>query len=890
MKEFIWIKFYMELADKLLEYKNNRSALIEKIKEVHNVIGMKLPTLDKNNNIIDIDPFTVFAIFNKGIKNSNRILLLEGFKKVFDISATVPEEFDGIPVVNNMKATFYYFEGDRKDKDIDNLWKLFEYAINLSATEDDEVKKSFVSTFDVVIKQKGVSWNITMGLYWVRPYTYINLDARNRKLLENNNEKFSEKFDVIKLLKNVPSGKEYLDIISSTKGIMTEYKTFPELSYDAWKQSTEDKVKFYGEEEIKYYPSLEEYNPNLTKDDWKKFILEVEKPNHPSPMQMLNALVNIGGEATCKKLSEVYGGTVSAYVGCTVNLGKRAKKFFDLSPHIEDGRERFYTIPFLGRNVKNDNNEENYSYRIRPELMEALKEIDLSDVCLYYDEESENVMKSDIGKNLILYGPPGTGKTYNTVVYAVAIIEKQPLDVISAEAKENYSEVLSRYNEYKKQGRIEFTTFHQSFGYEEFIEGIKPVMNNDSEDVSTDITYDVVSGIFKDFCEKAASPVSEKKQDLGINNSPSVWKVSLWSTGDNPTRTECLENDHIRIGYDSYGAEITPDTDFSEEGGRNVLNSFIYKMKIGDIVLSCYTNTTIDAIGVVTGDYEWSGEYDDLNRVRKVKWLVKGIEENILEINGGKTFSMPCVYETRININDVMDIVNKYSQNINEIKSGDENYVFIIDEINRGNISKIFGELITLIEPSKRLGMPEGMTARLPYSKKTFGVPNNIYIIGTMNTADRSIAAIDTALRRRFDFEEMLPQSEVLDGVEVDGISIPDMLSVINKRIEVLYDREHTIGHAYFIPLKADNSIENLANIFKNRIIPLLQEYFYENYERIRLVLGDNQKPDELQFIQKTSVIENDLFGEDTDEIEDAYKFTINEEIFTNIDAYKKMI
>ena len=880
----------MELADKLLEYKNNRAALIQKIKDVHTTIGMKLPTLDKNNNIIDIDPFTIFALFNKGIKDSNRILLLEGFKKVFDITATVPEEFDGIPVVNNMKATFYYFEGDRKEKDIDNLWKLFEYAISLSATEDNEIKKSFASTFDVVIKQKGVSWNITMGLYWVRPYTYINLDARNRKLLENNHEKFSEKFDVIKLLKNVPSGKEYLDIISTTKEIMTEYETFPELSYDAWKQSTEDKVKFYGEEEITYWPSVEEYNPNLSKDDWKKYILEVEKPNHPRPMQMLKSLMDIGGEATCKKLSEVYGGTVSGYVGCSYNLGRRVKKYFDLQPCIDGEQERFFPIPFLGRRVKNDSNEENYSYRIRPELFEALQEIDLSDVSLYYEEKSDEMTETGIEKNLILYGPPGTGKTYNTVVYAVAIIEKQPLEVISAEAKENYSDVLSRYNEYKKQGRIEFTTFHQSFGYEEFIEGIKPVMNNDSEDASADITYDVVSGIFKDFCEKAASPVSEKKQDLGINNAPSVWKVSLWSTGDNPTRTECLENDHIRIGYDSYGAEITPDTDFSEEGGRNVLNSFIYKMKIGDIVLSCYTNTTIDAIGVITGDYEWSGEYDDLNRVRKVKWLVKGIDENILDINGGKTFSMPCVYETRININDVMDIVNKYSKNSKEIKSGEENYVFIIDEINRGNISKIFGELITLIEPSKRIGMDEGMTARLPYSKKMFGVPSNVYIIGTMNTADRSIAAIDTALRRRFDFEEMLPQSEVLDGVEVEGISISDMISVINKRIEVLYDREHTIGHAYFIPLKADNSIENLANIFKNRIIPLLQEYFYENYERIRLVLGDNQKPEDLQFIQKTSVIENDLFGEDTDEIEDAYKFTINEEIFENIDAYKKMI
>ena len=172
-----------------------------------------------------------------------------------------------------MKATFYNFKSDRKENDIDNLWELFDVA--LSFAENSENEELFTNTFDKVIKQKGVSWNITMGLYWVRPQTFINLDARNRKLLENNNDKFSEKFDVIKLLKNVPSGKEYLDIISSTKDIMTEYKTFPELSYDAWKQSTEDKVKFYGEEEITYWPSLDEYNPNLSKDDWKKFILEV---------------------------------------------------------------------------------------------------------------------------------------------------------------------------------------------------------------------------------------------------------------------------------------------------------------------------------------------------------------------------------------------------------------------------------------------------------------------------------------------------------------------------------------------------------------------------------------------------------------------------------------
>ena len=174
-------------------------------------------------------------------------------------------------------------------------------------------------------------------------------------------------------------------------------------------------------------------------------------------------------------------------------------------------------------------------------------------------------------------------------------------------------------------------------------------------------------------------------------------------------------------------------------------------------------------------------------------------------------------------------------------------FCFIIDEINRGNISKIFGELITLIEASKRLGEKEEMTLQLPYSEEAFGVPNNVYIIGTMNTADRSIALMDTALRRRFNFIEMMPTPQVLEKIDQDimqGISVSKILEVMNHRIAVLYDREHTIGHAYFASLIEEPSVKKLAEIFKNSIIPLLQEYFYEDYEKIQLVLGDNAKSD----------------------------------------------
>jgi 5-methylcytosine-specific restriction endonuclease McrBC GTP-binding regulatory subunit McrB len=212
------------------------------------------------------------------------------------------------------------------------------------------------------------------------------------------------------------------------------------------------------------------------------------------------------------------------------------------------------------------------------------------------------------------------------------------------------------------------------------------------------------------------------------------------------------------------------------------------------------------------------------------------------------------------------------------------NRVFIIDEINRGNISKIFGELITLLEPSKRIGAKEQLRAILPYSGQNFGVPDNVYLVGTMNTADRSIALIDTALRRRFSFVEMQPESSTLTDVLVDGIDISQMLDTLNKRITVLLDREHTIGHSYLLPLKADPTIENLAAIFEYTVVPLLQEYFYDDYEKIQLVLGDNQKPDDSTrfIVKKTDGVK--LFGNADIDFPEYYE--VNNKAFRRIDAY----
>lgn len=375
----------------------------------------------------------------------------------------------------------------------------------------------------------------------------------------------------------------------------------------------------------------------------------------------------------------------------------------------------------------------------------------------------------EIVKNMILYGPPGTGKTYITATYAVLICGWYTLDTLK---NMNHSKIMEIYHELEQEGRIGFTTFHQSYGYEDFIEGIRPVLDKEKTDAqnqseeqksekSRNLEYTMEAGVFKAFCEKAE-------------------------------------------------------------------------------------------------------------------------------------------------------------------KESKKPYVFIIDEINRGNISRIFGELITLIEESKRKGEADERSVILPYSGLPFSVPSNVYIIGTMNTADRSIALLDTALRRRFSFVEMMPDTEVLKDIKIEVPEMPDtvdkkagntttagektgnatgseskstidiqkLLEIINQRIEVLYDREHTIGHAYFCGLKKTATLDGLKNVFKKSVLPLLQEYFFDDYEKIAMVLGDNQKRNRnYKFIVEDNGKDiHTLFGKDLEtEVIDMLqrkRYMINEKAFDYAESY----
>lgn len=395
-------------------------------------------------------------------------------------------------------------------------------------------------------------------------------------------------------------------------------------------------------------------------------------------------------------------------------------------------------------NVKFFNNFNFVEMYSKDEIIENIGEIDKEIEELFAIKEKNDNFK--FPQNTILYGPSGTGKTYNSIFYSVGIIEedKNVIDIIENEniniSDETKEEIFCKFNVLKKEGQIEFVTFHQSYSYEDFVEGIRPILKNNEDDKKEsneeekDLKYTLYSGIFKDICERAGNP-----------------------------------------------------------------------------------------------------------------------------------------------------------------KNKDKNYVLIIDEINRGNISKIFGELITLIEPSKRLGENEELKIRLPYSGKEFGVPKNLYILGTMNTADRSIALLDVALRRRFNFIEMPPRYNLLKSIdnktinnETNKIDLQELLKAINNRIEFLLNKDHLIGHSYFLGIE---TFSDLKEVFKNSIIPLLQEYFYDDFEKIKIVLNikDNDKTN---FIRKKEISKY-FFDNIPEHLKNKSSkkpiYEINKEAFNNYKNYQNI-
>ncbi len=537
-EQFDWVDFYKEFAQKLLKYKVNRKELVSLVENVYKDSAINMPTLEIDNKLVDIDPFTIFGLFNKGITKDNRLKIMSNFAKRLNIQAKLPTSFGSIPVLNNQNATFYYFANLRAENDIDELWCLFESALNYAKNATAENRKILSYYFDIVINKKGNgNSKITMGLYWIAPNTFLNLDSRNEWYIYESGKLPAELVNTLPNVEPKISSQKYFTIVERLKEYLfagkSELKDFNELSFEAWRYSEE------------------------------------------------------------------------------VNQQKKQEQM------IEDKKH----------NLEEDEKEQKYSAYTKDDF--------LSDVYMTTESYNSLVRLLENKKNIILQGAPGVGKTYIAKRLAYSIIGEKNIE------------------------RVDMVQFHQSYSYEDFIMGFRPDSTG----------FELKTGVFYNFCKEA--------------------------------------------------------------------------------------------------------EKDEENK-----------------------------------------------------------YFFIIDEINRGNLSKIFGELFMLIENDKR-----NTSIQLIYNNEKFSVPKNVYIIGMMNTADRSLAMLDYALRRRFAFFDIVPGFDT-EGFKTykDSIENPNFGNLINcvKRLNEVIANDETlgngfcIGHSYFCNLSKNVPDKEMIDIIEFELIPLIKEYWFD--------------------------------------------------------------
>lgn len=700
-RDFTWIPFYSEFADILLTYKQNRISLIEKIRKVFDDASLNFQKFNEENlPPTDIDPFTVFALFNRGITQEHRIKIIEGLAKEFNVKSKIPHNFPGVPVLVNIKSNFFAFEDKRGDEDINNLWKLFELALLWSSDQSDSTKELFIKSYDTARKQHGIKWNITSALFWIRSYTFLSLDSITRDFLQNPlglPEEFINQFPSFDA-KQPPSGLEYLNICDycrkAIKGLNLPFANFPELSVYAWLVSQEESEQDAVGDQVSNVLHYWLYSPGEKASKWEEFS---KKGIMAIGWSEIGDLSDYQSKEEIKQAMQHAYGNNKSFKHCVRAAWEFAN---ELKPgdvvFVKNGRHSIIGRGIVQSDYRYDTSTADDYKNVREvrwldkgtwKHSDALSMKTLTDITDYtkdveklnslFSTELDNVSEEqerryplyneekffsevymgkekydeieqtlERKKNIILEGAPGTGKTYAVKRLAYSLIGEKNLE------------------------RVQMVQFHQNYSYEDFLEGWRPTGNG--------LNFEIKKGVFYKFCKKAA-------------------------------------------------------------------------------------------------------EYD----------------ENQL-----------CF--------------------------------FIIDEINRGNLSKIFGELFMLIEGDKR-----GVELQLQYSEERFAIPKNVRIIGTMNTADRSLAFIDYALRRRFAFIEMEP------GFKTDGFNaykddlgnrpFNALISCIEELNRCISNddslrKDYCIGHSYFCKLQ-DKDIEDgvLSSIIEHEIIPLLYEYWFDERKKAEI-------------------------------------------------------
>lgn len=702
--QFLWVDFYQEFAQKLAVYRDDRLDLIKKVKEIYKLSDISMPTLEKDNNLVDIDPFTVFGLFNKKLRDENRIKLLETIAKLFDLKSKVPTSFDSLPVLNPQNATYYRFVDERNDGDIDDLWSLFISAIEYDKNPISENKENVSHYFDIVKNQKGNgNSKITMGLYWIAPNTFLNLDSRNQWFIFESGKFPSKILDGIESLDSKISSVDYFKLIEKVKTYLqspeSKWKNFKELSFEAWKYSEEvnkknQELKMVAEssalmddenETIRYWVYAPGEGSYMWEDFYKRGVMAIgwneigdlslfkNKSEIKAAMKKIydpNLSYQNATHATWQFANEMkVGDIIFVKKGRSQLIGRgivTSDYFYDSEAeeynHIRTvnwthhgewpypGKAAMKTLtdvtPYIDvveklKNIFDDDTSEDVE-EVEKSYSSYTKVDFLNDVFMSEEEYEKLGSVLVFKKNIILQGAPGVGKTYTAKRLAYSLIGE------------------------KNAERVKMVQFHQSYSYEDFIMGFRP----------SDIGFELRKGTFYNFCKRAE-----------------------------------------------------------------------------------------------------------------------------------------------------LDAVN--------------DYFFIIDEINRGNLSKIFGELFMLLENDKR-----GASLQLVYSDEKFSIPDNLYIIGMMNTADRSLAMLDYALRRRFAFFELKPGFET-DGFKSYQLTINN--SKLNNLITCIKNLNYAIatdeslgegfciGHSYFCNLTPESVNDQvISNIVEYELIPLLKEYWFDEPTLVR--------------------------------------------------------
>jgi len=817
-EQFKWINWYTEFATKLLPYKDNRKELIRKIQRVFDSIGMKMPKLEKDGEPFDIDPFTIFGLFNKGITEANRIAIIRGIGKEFAVEAEVPETFEGIPVLNNLKATFYFFKDDRGEGDIDNLWTVFEAALRLADTDSAENRQALCAAYDRALKQMGIRWNITIGLYWIRPYSFINLDSRNRSYMQKPGKMPAGVVADVAAMQNVPTADKYMQLrdkcLNAFKSGEYGCRTFPELSYMAW-QASENETRKGNEDKGRILKSA---------------FLRWFKP-------IITALRNLGGSATpADTRRKIVENEHLTDEEIRVTRGRNnvnkfenevafARSYLVKGGYIDNSIPGIWTLTEAGKTV--DMTDELASDLLRNVATDGTTG----------DSENNALGDADVQTQHCWLFAPGEGacmweEFYSKGVMGIGWPEAGDISVYTS--KEEIRQALWD----NRNPALSFR--HPSRMLWQFAYEIKP---GDIVYAKKGRTEILGRGIVE----------SDYRYDDEWGEYPNLRQVKWthkgsWQLDENMaivTLTDITNYSELRGKIQSFFEDETEDEDEPEQ----LVNLPVYGMEnfLEDVYMDQESYNAL--VGLLRSKkniiLQGAPGVGKTYAAKRLAYSLMGVKDvdRVMMVQFHQSYS----YE---------DFVMGFRPSANgfELRKGvfynfckkaemdnEHDYFFIIDEINRGNLSKIFGEMFMLIDSEKR---GSGTKIQLLYSDELFYVPENLYIIGMMNTADRSLALMDYALKRRFGTFDMLPAFSS-DGFRayqrnLDNRKFDALIDCVKRLNEVIAEDESLgegfcIGHSYFCNIRPDElSDAKLSAIVEYELIQLLKEYWFDDPLKFR--------------------------------------------------------